>query len=358
MTASKAPSQPERVLIIKPSALGDVVTAMPVLRGLKRTFPECSVSWLVNVNCEDLISHDSDLDEIVAFDRRKMGKAWRSLSAAGLVVSFLWKLRRSHFDWVLDLQGLLRSGIFTRATGASVRAGFASAREGAAWFYNHRFSPEASHTVDRNIELAQHLGVDARSEDMTLQIAPEAQQFADEFMSDNNLQAGGFIACVPPTRWETKLYPSRHWRRVVSALAKRTTVVLLGGPGDRDLCQAAMQGTESGAINLAGQTGVREFVAMIGASGGVICGDSAASFIAPAVGVDSIALIGPTRTERTGPYGGGRAIVGDTPCQGCLKKQCSHITCMQIINPDEVIEAAGVMLASVSNRPTSNIIQR
>ena len=350
MIAPTIPSAPQRVLIIKPSALGDVITALPVLRGLKRTFPHCRVSWLVNDNCAALISHDSDLDEVVGFDRKTMGTAWRSVSAARLVVSFLWNLRRSHFDWVLDLQGLLRSGIFSRATGASVRAGFASAREGASWFYNHRFTPQASHTVDRNIELARHLGIDARSEDMTLQVASEGRQFADEFMAANNLQAGEFLICVPPTRWETKLYPSRHWQRVISAMTERTTAVLMGAPGDRDLCQAAMQDTGPRAINLAGQTGIRELVATIAASGGVICGDSAAALIAPAVGVDSVVLIGPTRPERTGPYGGGRAIVGDVPCRGCLKKRCSHITCMQLIDPDEVIEAAGQMLTNAPRR--------
>ncbi|MBL7221288.1 MAG: glycosyltransferase family 9 protein [Phycisphaerae bacterium] len=350
MIARGVPPAPRKVLIIKPSALGDVITALPVLRGLKRTFPACRVSWLIGNNFEPLISHDSDLDEIVLFDRKTMGAAWRSVSAAGLVVSFLWKLRRSHFDWVLDLQGLLRSGIFTRATGSPVRTGFASAREGARLFYNHRFSPEASHTVDRNIELARHMGIDARSEDMTLQIAPEAQQFTDDFLLANDLRTGEFLVCVPPTRWETKLYPSRHWQRVISHVTRRTTVVLMGGPGDRDLCQAAMRDIGRGAINLAGQTGIREFVAMIGASGGVICGDSAAALIAPAVGVDSVVLIGPTRPERTGPYNGGRAIVADVPCRGCLRKRCSHITCMQLIDPDEVIEAAGTMLTNAHNR--------
>ncbi|MCP4374675.1 MAG: glycosyltransferase family 9 protein [bacterium] len=346
MIASVTPPEPQKVLIIKPSALGDVITALPVLRGLKRTFPNCHVSWLINNNCQSLISHDSDLDEIVSFDRKTMGTAWRSVSAAGLVVSFLWKLRRSKFDWVLDLQGLLRSGIFTAATRASVRAGFASAREGAAVFYNHRFSPESSHTVDRNIDLARHLGIDARSEDMTLQIEPEARAFADEFLTANNLKSGQFLVCVPPTRWKTKLYPSRHWQRVISKMNKRTTVVLMGGPDDLELCSAAMQDAGEGVINLTGQTSIREFVSIISASGGVICGDSAAALIAPAVGVGSVVLIGPTRQERTGPYARGHAIVADLPCGGCLQKRCSHMTCMQLIDPDDVIEAASKMLAN------------
>jgi heptosyltransferase I len=351
MSAPTVPSEPRRVLIIKPSALGDVITALPVLRGLKRTFPECSVSWLVNDNCADMIAHDSDIDEIIIFERKKMGKAWRSISAFWLTIKFLWKLRKARYDWVIDLQGLLRSGIFARATGASIRAGFSSAREGAAWFYNRRFSPKAPHTVDRNIELARSLGVDATDSDMTLQVAPEGRQFADLFLADNNLKRGQFIVCVPPTRWETKLYPPRHWRRVIAALAAETTVVLLGGPGDRDMCQEAIGPAGPRAINLAGQTNVIQFVAMIAASSGVICCDSAAALIAPAVGVDSVVMIGPTRPERTGPYRRGKAIVAGTKCQGCLKKRCGHITCMQLIDPDDVIEAAGEMLKNSPKNP-------
>ena len=347
MTAPAAPSEPRRVLIIKPSALGDVVTALPVLRGLKRTFPKCSVSWMVNDNCADIIEHDSDIDEIVLFKRKTMGKAWRSISAAAMTVRFLWKLRKSRFDWVIDLQGLLRSGIFTRATRAPVRAGFATAREGATVFYNRKITPESSHTVDRNIELARSLGVDACGDDMTLQVAPEGKQFADEFMQTNNLQPGGFLVCIPPTRWKTKLYPSRHWQKVIAALTERTTVVLLGGPGDQELCRDAMLNAGPKAINLAGKTDIKAFVATIAASSGVICNDSAAALIAPATGVDSVVMIGPTRPERTGPYRG-RAIVSDVACRGCLKKRCSHVTCMQLIDPNEVIRAADKMLTNAS----------
>jgi len=349
MTAEEALSPPRRVLIIKPSALGDVVTALPVLRGLKRTFPDCKVSWLINDNCADMIEHDGQLDEIVLFRRKAMGKAWRSIRAIGLTISFLWRLRKARYDWVIDLQGLLRSGIFARATGAKVRAGFASAREGAAWFYNHRVAPESQHTVDRNIELARSLGLDARSEDMNLEVAPEGKQFADQFLADNGLGAGEFLVCVPPTRWETKLYPSRYWRRVISALVEKTTVVLLGGPGDAELCREAIGDAGDRAINLAGQTDIRQFVAVTASCGGVVCCDSAAALIAPAVGLRSVVMIGPTRPERTGPYRDGTAIIADVACRGCLKKHCRHISCMQLISPDDVIDAAKTMIAETSS---------
>ena len=89
-------------------------------------------------------------------------------------------------------------------------------------------------------------------------------------------------------------------------------------------------------------------VGLIAASGGVVCCDSAAKFIAPAVGVDVVTLLGPTRLERTGPYPRGTAVVANVPCQGCLRRRCRHITCMDLIAPAEVISAARDMLAKRS----------
>ena len=336
---------PRRVLIIKPSALGDVVTGMPILRGLRRSFPDAHLAWLIASPLAPVIAHDSDLDEVILFDRERLGKAWRSPGAAWALRRLLRELKRGAFDWVIDLQGLLRSGLFARATRAPVRAGFADAREGAALFYTHRVPATATHTVDRNVELARALGVDAKPSDMTLQVSGEARVFAEELLDREGLEPGGFWVCVAPTRWRTKLYPVRHWRKVAAEMARRMPVALLGAPGDRDLCSRIADGLDPPVVNLCGRTGVAELVAVIAASAGVVCSDSAAKFIAPAVGVRAVKLIGPTRVELTGPMPtGGRAIVADVPCQGCLKHHCEHITCMELIDPAEVAAAAAQML--------------
>jgi heptosyltransferase-1 len=332
------------VLIIKPSALGDVVTGMPVLRALKRSHPSARVSWLVSTRCAALIAHDSQLDEVVLFDRRGLGGAWRSPVAAGALAKFLWRLRASRYDWVIDLQGLARSGIFAGVCRAPVRAGFADAREGAALFYNRTTRPDEPHTVDRNIALARELGLDARPEDMTLQVSPGGASFVEDFCRREGLRRGGFVVCSAPTTWPTKLYPLRHWRTVVRELAGATPVVLVGAPRDRELCSQIAEDQPGRVIDLGGRTTVDQMVAVIAASAGVVCCDSGAKFIAPAVGVDCVALLGPTRHANTGPYLRGSALVADVPCRGCLKKRCPHITCMQTIDPGEVISAVKAML--------------
>ncbi|RPI63597.1 MAG: hypothetical protein EHM48_02190, partial [Planctomycetaceae bacterium] len=141
-------------------------------------------------------------------------------------------------------------------------------------------------------------------------------------------------------------YPVRHWRKVVASLSTRIKIVLLGSPDPAELalCAQIADGLGPNVINLAGQTSIPQLVAVIARSAGVICSDSAAKFIAPAVGVDSVTVIGPTRVELTGPYLQGQPVVANVRCQGCLKKRCRHISCMELISPDDVIAAAERML--------------
>lgn len=336
---------PEGVLLIKPSSLGDVVSAVPVLRGLRRTFPQARIAWLVGRAYAGLIQHDSDLNEVILFDRARFGPPWQWPLATGELVSLVKRLRAGRFQWAIDLQGLFRSGFFALVSGAALRAGFADAREFATAFYNHPVACRSAHTVDKNIELALGLGIDARKEDMALQVSPQGDAFAQEMVAWYGLRRKGFIACVPPTRWVTKRYPVRHWRAVIAGLLAQAPVVVLGGGGrEQELCQAVVEGLGPGAINLAGQTDIPQMVAVIAVAAAVVCCDSAAAFVAPAVGTEVLTLLGPTRAERTGPYLGGEAMVARVPCQGCLRRRCAHVTCMQAIVPTEVVAGALEML--------------
>ncbi|MBS3734394.1 MAG: glycosyltransferase family 9 protein [Phycisphaerae bacterium] len=345
MKASAPTVPPGRVLIIKPSSLGDVVTALPVLRGLRRAFPDAHLAWLLGDVFAPLLDGDPDLDEVILFHRKRLGRCWRSLSAARDLRRLIRTLRAGKFDWALDLQGLFRSGYFARRSRAGVRAGFADAREGARLFYTHRVGPEAPHTVDRNIALAAALGVEASRDDMTLHVPDAAAEFSERFARERGLADQAFLVAVPPTRWPSKRYPVRHWRTVAAGLTDNAPLVLLGAPGDERLCGAIADGL-SGVINAAGQTSIPQMVALIAAAAGVLCSDSAAKFVAPAVGTDAVVLIGPTRVDETGPVGSGRAIVADVPCRGCRKRRCGHGTCMELIDPRDVIAAGRDMLAS------------
>src|SRR5947209_3977469 len=123
----------QRIAIIKPSALGDIIHSLPVLTALRRRFPAAHLTWIVNRGYEPLLSGHPDLDGTLAFDRR----ANRSgvFQAALGYLNFFRRIHAGRFDLAIDLQGLLRSGLMTLATGARRRVGLGTAREGAGWFY-------------------------------------------------------------------------------------------------------------------------------------------------------------------------------------------------------------------------------
>lgn len=330
---------PQRVLIIKPSALGDVVTAVPVLRGLRRTLGrEVRIDWLIGAGYAPLMRDDPDLDQVVEFSRRHYGAMWHSPRAAWAFRAFCRRLRDARYDWVIDLQGLFRSGFFTAITRATVRAGFSNAREGAGLFYNHRLATDALpvHTVDRNIALARSLGIDARPEDYYLNVPSEGQRYVERFLASHSRE---YVVVAPATRWVTKLYPSHHWQTVVRELARRITVVLMAGPEEKHL--AAPLAGERNVIDLSGQTNLPQMVGLIAASRGLLSCDSAPMNIATATGVPQVTVIGPTDPARTGPYGRADSLVQThLPCRGCLKRRCGHISCMQMISPQDVLAAA------------------
>src|SRR3954453_2832272 len=119
--------RPERVCLIKPSSLGDVVHALPVLSALRAAWPHAHLAWIVNRGLRGLLDGHPHLDEVIPFDRSSVGLGPRGLAA---FARFVRELRRREFDLAIDLQGLLRSGLMAACTGAKIRVGMADAREG------------------------------------------------------------------------------------------------------------------------------------------------------------------------------------------------------------------------------------
>src|SRR3954471_20978553 len=147
-----------RIAIIKPSALGDIVHSLPVLTALRTRFPAASITWVVNRSCEALLTGHPDLTDTLPFDRAAL-KGRRAFRTAW---TFARELRRRRFDLVIDMQGLLRTGVMTRVSGAPVRVGFANAREGSRYAYTHRIACPAldsAHAVDRMWCVAKEFGV-------------------------------------------------------------------------------------------------------------------------------------------------------------------------------------------------------
>lgn len=344
-----------RTLIIKPSSMGDVVQALPVLTALKEQHGGTRVWWLVAEPLVELLEGHPRLAGLVPFDRHRLARAGRSFRATEALAAFLHNLRRQRFTAVLDLQGLFRSGAMALATGAPSRVGFHSARELAPLFYTREVSlrnPEM-HAVDRYLELARAAGLDVPPKGSDhLPVSAEARGRVRARLEAEGLAAGApFLAVCPWARWMTKRWPPERYGRVAADAARDLGArsVLVGtaeaSEAAREIAEAAARaGSDAPPIDLTGRTSLKELVAVIAEARALVTNDSGPMHIAAAVGTPTVALFGPTNPRRTGPFGPGhRVIAGRAACSPCYRRQCllggtETIRCLKNVTAEEVSE--------------------
>lgn len=328
----------QRILIIKPSSLGDVATTLPVLCDLRRALPQAQIDWLVHPAFAALLEGHDALHDIIPFDRQRLAAWWYKPAALSAFRALLRRLRQGRYDCVIDAQGLLRSGFFTWETGAARRIGFAHAREGAALFYTDKVALPARGAkmvaVDRMRALLTPLQIDITAPaEFRLPIQPAAAQRAATL-----LPAGGrYAAVIPGARWATKRWALAGFTEIARRLATlQLRPVLLGAPDEQPLCaQLAYQVPT--VLNLAGETSMAEMIAVLARMELVIANDSGPLHVAVALGRRCVAIYGPTDPAFVGPYGQLAHVVRhDVACFPCRKRTCWHHSCMAGVGVEEV----------------------
>jgi len=335
-----------RILLIKPSALGDVVHALPVVVSLKRRYPEIPLDWLIEEEAAPLVEGHPAVAEFVVSGRRR----WqRQLRHPGAVPGALREIRafarkvRGRYDAVLDLQGLLKSALYVLAARAPIRVGLADGREGATWVLTHRvpIPPQPVHAVERYLALAAAVDAASVVRDFTIPVAP-----ADVVVAEGVL-AGlprPIVVLHPAARWPTKLWESARWRDLASTLCRDGVgVVVTGAAGDRAMAAAIGEGLNPAPRSLAGRVSLKQLVAVLRSADLMITVDSGPMHIAAAVGTPVLALFGATDPARTGPLGPGCVLHRRLPCSPCLQRRCAiadTLRCMRDIDVPEVLAAA------------------
>lgn len=347
-----APTAYQRILIIKPSSLGDVVHALPVLAGLRQAYPHAHIAWLIGNSFAPLLENHPLLDEVIPFDRRRYGRMLQSPRILIEFFGFVRQLRRRHFDLVLDLQGLFRSGFLAYASGARRRVGFADAREFAWLFYTQRIAcartppniaTPNTHAVDRNLNLARVLGLPVDPPTFPLGLRTEELDSARKLLAT----AAGrpldhFTAVIPGARWDTKRWRADRLAKLIERLAaeRLPPAILLGSPDDRAFANQILATGQTPVIDLVGRTSLRQLSALLALADLVICHDSGPMHIAAALDRPLVAIFGPTNPTRTGPYGpSSRVVALPLPCAPCYRRQCplGHHNCMQQLDVDTVL---------------------
>ena len=341
MTPIALPSPPGRILIIKPSAIGDVVHTLPILNLVRRRWPGAHVAWLVTPTCAGLLDGHPQLDEVIRFERGRFAAGWRSPAAAAALFRFGRALRDRRFDLVIDLQGLFRSGWLAMQTRAPVRAGFANAREFAPLFYTHRVpvADVEQHAIDRYLTVAEALGCGREPVEFHFATDDADREAVRALLGDGE----PYAVLLPGTNWATKRWPVEHFAATVQPLRERFGLrsVVAGGPGDSPLA-AQMPGV----LDLTGRTNLRQLVALLEGASVVIANDSGPMHIASALGRPLVTPYGPTSPVRTGPYRRLDTVVRlDIPCSPCFSRRCSHQSCLQWLPPEAVLREVGLQLA-------------
>lgn len=320
-------THPPRILIIRPSALGDVCRSVGVLAHLRRCFPDAVIDWLVQDTFADAIRHHPALSGVVEFPRAAMASWWKSPASARRTLDFLRSLRARRYDLVLDCQGLLRSGIFALATGAPRRFGYADAAEGGSWFFNRRVdAPRTLHTVDRMMRLARAVS-DAGPErglgeeggacegpgqtpDLRLYTSPADRAWLEHQRTDKKL-GPRYAVLAPTSRWEGKRWPAERFALIArhlldTALLNIDTVAIVAGHGPQEAAQARpltdLAAADPRIVSFVGATTVGRLMALIESSSLVIANDSAALHMAVGFSRPAVALYGPTDLALVGPY--------------------------------------------------------
>ena len=353
--------RPERVCILKPSALGDVVNALPVLSALRERWPEAHFSWVINRGLRGLLDGHPDLDEVIPFDRASVRPTPRGIAE---VARFLRGLRRRRFDLVIDLQGLFRSGLMAAASGAPVRVGRRDAREGSARFLTHQVGPTgpAAHAVDLLLPIARAFGAEVDPPRFVLPISEADLRWARSTLADVPRPR---LVLNLGARWVTKRWPPARFAEVARRAVDRfgAGLVLLGAPEDRPIVAefgSAARGLSW--LDLCAGTTLPQLGALASESDLVLSNDTGPLHLAAAAGARVVGIYTCTTPELNGPYGPKAvAVRTGVGCAGSYVSRCDRLDCMLELGPGRVWAAVRSQLEeagwpsigpSILNRPT------
>ena len=341
-----------RFLIVRLGALGDVVHAIPVAAALRRAFPDARIDWLVSAK------HREILDLVPVIDRRLVINDRGDASGGTSLLAAIRELRRSRYDVAIDLQGLIKSAVLARASGAPRVVGFSSryARERAArLFYTDAYDPgrgglydprETRHVVDINLGLLSVLGITAPVREFPIE---DVDSDAARAMRE---QTGGRYALLNPgAAWPNKRWPPSRLAAIARELRARHGLmsVVLWGPGEEALAAEVVAGADGGAV-MSPKTSIADLVALARRAALMVSGDTGPTHIAAALGTPIVGIYGPTRPARNGPMSPLDVTVSrDSVCQCHHLRRCKlDRMCLLDIEVAEVLDAVERRLAAVA----------
>jgi lipopolysaccharide heptosyltransferase I len=339
-----------KILLIKLSAVGDVVHTIPVLNKLRQRYQSAQLDWLVTPAIAELLRHNTAITNVIEFPR----EGWRMRRRLALFISYARlaaKLRRTGYDLVVDMHGQLRTAVFTLATGAPVRIGFDRPRA-RVWDASLReFTVEARKHAWQGAREGSWLAYTHRIPvpDFSFPIPQTAIAAVDALVRRHKLTGVGLVAVAPSTIWETKRWGSERFAEVARHfLRKGFAVAVIGERRERGVCEEVAR-LAPGAVNTAGETTLTEVAALIRRSTIGVTNDTGLMHLAVALNRPVVSVFGPTDPVWIGPYGRADAVLqAGVLCSPCYLRQLSRCrhghACMENVSSHAVIERMNSIL--------------
>jgi len=335
------PDRAPRILIVRLSAIGDCIHTMPVLSALREHYPAAFLSWVVEGHNGDLLRDHKALDELIIVPR-----GW--LKNPHTVWQLRRRLRSLKFDVAIDVQGLTKSAIAARLSGAPRRIGMSGVdgRELSTWLNNVLVEPQSRHIVDRNLELLAPLGITSPAVHFAMPRLAAEDGRAQQIVALAEVQ-GGFALLNPGAGWPSKLWPVERFAAVARYLGHYrglSSLVVWAGAKERAMAESIAAAAE-GYAQMAPPTSLTELAALVRRARLFISSDTGPLHIAAAVGTPCVALFGPMPAERNGPYGQGHVALQKMLLTGSSRsRRSAGPESMLAISIEDVIGACDRLL--------------
>lgn len=337
------------ILIVKLSAIGDVIHTLPSLVALRALYPGAHITWVVEEAAADLVRHHPCLDEVLVSRRKTWGRNFRRgelRNTFNEIRTWLKTLRQRHYDLVIDFHGLFKSAFIVFLSGGKRKLGYDSWQELSGLFLNEKIAEKMNkHAVDRYLDFPRYLGAQIDHVQFILPLGKSSEEKVKMMMDRYHLKEKQFVAINPIALWDTKLWSDEKFSRLAHLIYDHLKMDVVFTGSDQETLGKIVTPTDKVIINLGGHTSLIELACLYKQARLVISTDSGPMHLAAAVGTPVAALFGPTDPARTGPYGRGHTVItSGMNCSPCFLKKCRTKKCMENISVEQVFSVVKKMI--------------
>lgn len=333
-----------RILIVRLSAIGDVIRTIPAVHLIRQELPQAYLGWAVESAPHNLIKGHPEIDRFFLFPKKGIQQAIKKgdfKEAKHLLDEFSAELKADRFEIAIDMQNLFKSGVVTLLSEAKIRAGYGLSREGSKFFLTHRITPPyKSHQmmqfVDWQLELVKRLGVEGGPVQFVLPDYTPEEETVNLFLNEHGIR-GDYFCLAPGTSWPNKSWTPTGMAGLADRLNQYGKVLLIGSNLDRKIADQVLELAQTNPVDTIGRFNLRELAVLLSKARFYAGGDTGPMHLAVAVGTQVFAWFGPTSPKVHGPYREGAVVFNrNLACQPCNKRKCDSKECLQDLDLETV----------------------